>query len=89
MMSRMFGCMLCAVAYGLFTAGPKDKTALKICAVGQALMLPLMAMAGFGPDAATFAQTIWKVQVFVHAALTHVAWTASQGAKTRSSSRRR
>jgi hypothetical protein len=89
MMSRMFGCMLCGLAYGLLTAGPKDKTALKINTASAALMLPLMAMAGFGPDAATFAQTIWKVQVFVHAAMTYISWTASQGAKTRSSSRRR
>ena len=45
---RMLGCLLLGITYGLLTAGPKDKTALKIATVGQAMMLPLMAMAGFG-----------------------------------------
>jgi len=56
----MFACLLCGIAYGLLTAGPKDKTALKITMVGQALMLPLMVIAGFGPDATTYAQPMWK-----------------------------
>ena len=86
---RMFACLLCGFAYGLLTAGPKDKTALKITMVGQALMLPLMAIAGFGPDATTYAQPMWKAQTVIHAVLTYVAYAASQGAKTRSSSRRR
>ena len=50
----MLGCLLLGITYGLLTAGPKDKTALKIATVGQAMMLPLMAMAGFGTDAATY-----------------------------------
>jgi hypothetical protein len=52
-------------------------------------MLPLMAIAGFGPDATTYAQPMWKAQTVIHAVLTYVAYTASQGAKTRASSRRR
>ena len=89
MSMRMFACLLCGIAYGLLTAGPKDKTALKITMVGQALMLPLMAIAGFGPDATTYAQPMWKAQTVIHSVMTYVAYTASQGAKTRASSRRR
>ena len=86
---RMLGCLLLGITYGLLTAGPKDKTALKIATVGQAMMLPLMAMAGFGTDVATYAQTMWKTQLVVHAAMTYVGYSASQPTKTRSSSRRR
>ncbi len=80
---RMLGCLLLGITYGLLTAGPKDKTALKIATVGQAIM------AGFGTDAATYAQTMWKTQLVVHAAMTYVGYSASQPTKTRSSSRRR
>ena len=86
---RMLGCLLLGITYGLLTAGPKDKTALKITMVGQALMLPLMVIAGFGPDATTYAQPMWKAQTVIHSVMTYVAYTASQGAKTRASSRRR
>ena len=86
---RMLGCLLLGITYGLLTAGPKDKTALKMTCFAQALMLPLMVIAGFGPDATTYAQPMWKAQTVIHAVLTYVAYAASQGAKTRSSSRRR
>ena len=75
---------------GYSPLGPKDKTALKIATVGQAMMLPLMAMAGFGTDAATYAQN--HVEDATHRptlAMTYVGYSASQPTKTRSSSRRR
>ena len=73
----MFACLL--ASRRLLTAGPKDKTALKITMVSQALMLPLMVIAGFGPDATTYAQPMWKAQTVIHAVLTYVAYAASQG----------
>ena len=84
----MLGCLLLGITYGLLTAGPKDKTALKIATVGQAMMLPLMAMAGFGTEITSPANHVedagggWW-------AMTYVGYSASQPTKTRSSSRRR
>ena len=62
-MARMFGAMLIGVAINCWTAGNKDKIAMKGAMIGELLILPLMIWGAFFADAKTFNPIMWRINI--------------------------